>query len=732
MGRYYVVVLLAMVMASATVQGRTLVVDQKHPQAADDNPGTAQWPFKTIAPAAVLAQPGDTVEIAAGVYREHVSPVIGGSAPDKMITYRSRPGDYVVLKGSDVATFDWERAQLEGVSVGIWQAQLKEDMFSYDFPVENFNPFVLSMSPISEDQAQISSSRPLEPDKPLSPTRGALFLDGEPLRQIVNPAQFNWTTGVFLVSHDGKSIIARLPEDREPHGVEFEVVTREQVFAPREMGLSFVRVQGLNFEHAATGGVWPQVAMVSPAGYAWSNFWIFEDCTFRWANTGGLDVGQGAWFPLPGRKRANSPSSGSLDFRMIVRRCKFLDNGSAGLWCYSHGGSLLVEDCIFERNNSGSFLTWEEAGIKCHSIENSVFRNNLFRDNDSYALWLDVGGRNNRITQNLFINNMNCGVFIEGFAGTTLIDNNIVIGSRSFTHYQMTKADGFYSHQTSNLVMVHNLAFGNAGYGFRCVLHSPQKINGWPDDKTSKVAHCRVLNNISYGNARGAVSLPVDQEHCWDNVSEDNFFWGQADPPLFVLERGIAAPATLVALVEEALADGQISPHEAPLLNRWKDGRMGPAVGDMRHNGPMVTLPLWQAIFGRDKNSIVGPLPDFRMYREGRMFIDTKRPAAPRGAIAVAGTGEKIGALPENYADLAAVKCERLGYIKYDYFGRVRPENEPPTVGPIQGLDKIAGNGAVTIELWPNGSPTRPPARELKINMKPLSVVREKAEEESN
>jgi len=40
---------------------------------------------------------------------------------------------------------------------------------------------------------------------------------------------------------------------------------------------------------------------------------------------------------------------------------------------------------------------------------------------------------NNRITQNLFISNMNCGVFVEAFAATTLVDNNIVIGTRPFT-----------------------------------------------------------------------------------------------------------------------------------------------------------------------------------------------------------------------------------------------------------------------------------------------------------
>ena len=717
-----------------TAEGRTWHVDQKHPQASDQNPGTADEPFKTISKGAAVAEAGDTVQIAAGIYREHVAPARGGTSPDKMITYRSRAGDRVVIKGSDVATFVWEPAELDGVTVSIWQAPLKAELFTYDFPVEDFNPFVLSEAPIGaegSDSPQIPPARPLEADKPLSMTRGALFLDGRPVRQITNPAQFNWTSGVFLVTRDGQSIIARLPGDREPHGVEFEVVTREQVFAPRVIGLHCIRVQGLNFEHAATGSVWPQIAMVSVGGFQQSRYWIFEDCTFGWSNRCGLDVGQGAWFPIPGRKRVNAPLSGTLDFNMIVRRCRFMDNGSAGLWSYTHGGSLLVEDCVFERNNWRGLLSWEEAGLKCHGVNDSVFRNNLFRDNDSFALWLDVGGRNNRITQNLFINNMNCGVFVEAFAATTLVDNNIVIGTRPFTFSSMTKASGFYNHQTSNVILAHNLSFGNAGYGFRCLLHSRSKANSFPD-RICKVAHCRVFNNIAYANARGAVSLPIDQELCWDNLSDNNFFWGPTDAPLFELQRGIADPARLLKMVDDALAGGRVSPHEAPMLNRWKDRRLGPTVGDMRHNGPLVSLPLWQAITGNDKNSVVGPLPQFRMYRDGRMYISTKRPTGPTGAGASEGTGEKIDALPESYAELSQVQCKRLDDIKHDYFGRLRPADEPPTVGPIQGLDRMTADGPVTIGLWPNASPTRPPAREMRIKIEPLPVLREVPQADDN
>ena len=43
-----------------------LFVDQKHPEAADQNPGTEAKPFKTIQPAVNAAKPGDTIWIKQG------------------------------------------------------------------------------------------------------------------------------------------------------------------------------------------------------------------------------------------------------------------------------------------------------------------------------------------------------------------------------------------------------------------------------------------------------------------------------------------------------------------------------------------------------------------------------------------------------------------------------------------------------------------------------------------
>jgi len=518
---------------SAGAAGRTLYVDQRHGDASDENPGTVTKPFKTISKAAAEALPGDTVEITAGVYREHVSPAMGGSSPDKMITYRARQGDKVIIKGSDLWKPTWKPVKLQGVSVAVWQAELDESLFSYDFPIENFNPFTQSPERIYQKTAEeyYAPVRPAEPGEKLQVTRGMLFLDGQPLRQITSADAFERTSGVFMIPADGKSILLRLPFDQSPEGLVFEITTREQAFAPREVGKNFIRLQGLNFEHAGNGLGVPQFGMVSPTA---GKYWIFEDCTFRWAGTCGLDIGRVAWYKPPGRERKGSPSTGKLDFNMVVRRCTFADNGQAGLWCYA-GDSILVEDSVFERNNWLGRFHWEEAGLKCHDTGDSLFRNNLFRHNDGWGLWLDCTGANMRITGNLFIGNMNGGVFIERSPGVTLIDNNISMYNYPMSFRQMTHSDGFYNHHSANVIFAHNLSYGNSGFGFRCLLWGGYDSSNPFNPYTVKVSHNRILNNIAYANARGAVALPVDQKFCWNNFSDYNLFWGAASAPLFQL-----------------------------------------------------------------------------------------------------------------------------------------------------------------------------------------------------
>ena len=89
-----------------------LFVDQHLAQADDRNPGTPERPLRTIAAAAQLAQAGDTVLIASGVYREEVTCARSGTATSP-ITFAAAPGATVIVSGADRMR-DWHKEEGAG------------------------------------------------------------------------------------------------------------------------------------------------------------------------------------------------------------------------------------------------------------------------------------------------------------------------------------------------------------------------------------------------------------------------------------------------------------------------------------------------------------------------------------------------------------------------------------------------------------------------------------------
>ena len=109
-----------------TLVPRTLHVSAT--SGTDDGDGTSFRPFRTISAAAEDAQPGDTVRVAGGVYRERVDPPRGGT-DDAPITYAAAEGEQVVITGSDMAA-DWEH-----VAGQVWRYQIETSRFGA------FNPY---------------------------------------------------------------------------------------------------------------------------------------------------------------------------------------------------------------------------------------------------------------------------------------------------------------------------------------------------------------------------------------------------------------------------------------------------------------------------------------------------------------------------------------------------------------------------------------------------------------
>ncbi|MDA3923222.1 MAG: malectin domain-containing carbohydrate-binding protein [Kiritimatiellae bacterium] len=109
----------------------TLQAADYHVSKSGDNGniGSQTEPFKTIFKAAESAQPGDTITVHEGVYRERVNPPRGGSSDKKRIVYQAAPGEKVVIKGSEQIA-DWKKVEED-----VWKVVLPNSFFG------DFNPY---------------------------------------------------------------------------------------------------------------------------------------------------------------------------------------------------------------------------------------------------------------------------------------------------------------------------------------------------------------------------------------------------------------------------------------------------------------------------------------------------------------------------------------------------------------------------------------------------------------
>ena len=96
-----------MAVSASPALGWIWVVDASHAPANDAGNGTAERPFGSINAAAQVAQPGDTVRVATGIYRERVSPARGGE-PGRPITYEATQRGTAIVRGSDVFAPQWD------------------------------------------------------------------------------------------------------------------------------------------------------------------------------------------------------------------------------------------------------------------------------------------------------------------------------------------------------------------------------------------------------------------------------------------------------------------------------------------------------------------------------------------------------------------------------------------------------------------------------------------------
>lgn len=487
-----------------------------HPTASDDGPGAEDQPFATIGRAARLLQPGEKVIVHDGIYRECVCPARGGEAPDRMIAYEAAAGEKVVVRGSEPWTpaftpgDDQNFGRLPG-GTSVWVGEMPEEWFI------GYNPFMTRN--FSSEYTTFTNDWTNEEILVFLRRRGMVFVDGKPLKQVFRARELGKTPGAFWVEDPGLRLYVRLWDDGDPNGVPFEVTTREQVFAPHEHGLGYIRVSGFTFEHAADGIPVPQRAMVSAAR---GHHWIIEGNEVRQANACGIDVGNETWH----RPRTPSEPSG----RHLIRRNRVSHCGICGIAAVGNNTGSLVEDNIVEYiGHKNIERIWETGGLKFHTCDTVLIRNNVFRHiSNAPGLWLDFLNRNCRVTGNVFadIEAIHGGVYMEVSHALNVVDHNIlwdIRGAKPGTGHAVDVDTG------ELCVVAHNL-IGRVrdGYGVAAHLGQKERIVG---GRVGLGRRHTVANNIFCGCPRRILFSRSEE-----NRSDGNLFDVREDAISFCVE----------------------------------------------------------------------------------------------------------------------------------------------------------------------------------------------------
>ena len=510
MHREHAAAAIAAFLTALSLEARVLTVDAK---------GGAD--FASIDAAVAEAQPGDTVRVMPGLYRETVV-VRRGGGKDNPITIESAETGGAVVRGSEVWKEDW--TPLEGHS-GVFTSPVDVTWFTNGLA----NPYAttIAIGGGIGKVARLATNETTDVERYFPRTLGQISIDSKPITEVVTLRELYESPNTWMVSPKGGEIwLHPSSADLPLSGRTVEWTVRDRLLHAARRGLSNVVVRGFVFEHCANQGPFPQRGAVDVRS---GHSWIVEHNIIRHAKTIGLAVGSESWSGAAITDVPEADRRAMQSVNVDVRYNRVSDNGLCGIAAWNPI-NLRIYNNVVERNNTGCYWWrhsyWDEsAGIKVHCGTTTV-ANNLVRDNEAHGIWFDTGFRRVRITGNAILNNRRSGIMFETAFGHALVDCNIIAYTRQDgdTFYA---GDGIYSHNGSGVTVAHNLLAGNAGMGVRFrTLHG--KVDDWSTGKRVKrdveTSGNRYLNNIFYENAAGDLMVSVTNRLSNGTVSEGNLY----------------------------------------------------------------------------------------------------------------------------------------------------------------------------------------------------------------
>ncbi|MFB9184954.1 discoidin domain-containing protein [Dactylosporangium sucinum] len=380
----------------------------------DANAGTQAAPYLTINRAAQDAQPGDTVVVHAGLYRETVKPARGGTGETARITYTNAGDGDVVIKGSEEIN-SWVRT-----SGNVWSVSLPGSFFGA------YNPYATG-----QPQGGGDATFP-------GYTAGDVYLSEQayyekPALSDVQSAANTWYSQVS----GGTTTIWANFGTADPNAKLAEINVRRQIFAPDVWGLGYITVRGFTMNQAAgTYSDFPSSPSRRQAG-AISVYgglrWIIEQNVVLNARTIGIDIGLGCdeWAGnRPGTTRTHFRDTAKYGSH-VVRNNYIGKAGQSGIAGVFSWNSDILYNMIEDTNYRNEFSGAETAPIKVHYMNEGLIKGNYIKSSkggNSAGIWTDWGNQNVRVTGNIVMNTP-WGYYAEAIHGPILVDNNVFIGN---------------------------------------------------------------------------------------------------------------------------------------------------------------------------------------------------------------------------------------------------------------------------------------------------------------
>ncbi len=439
------------------------------PSGDDGNLGTYEAPLRTINRAAQIAQPGDTITVQSGVYREWVRPARGGSSEDTRITYRAAPGADVRIVGSEPAT-GWVQT-----SDNVWAIELDESRFA------GFNPFnTLTRHPecvrteTGDCWGWLFYGRWTH--------LGDVYIDGVGLTEKqtmgeVEASPLSWNTE----TQDGATTIWANFGERDPNEAAVELNHRPFAFFPAQAGLSYITVKGFVIQNVATHWAPPAVFQPGAIGPNGGHHWVIEDNVVMYSKAVCISIGQ------PNGQADINASGYHVIRNNVIMRCG--QSGVTGhLWTKN---SQIIGNHIEEINYRHEFGGAQTAGIVHHVGSELHIGGNFIRSvTAGHGIWVDFQNNNWRVEGNVVLGAGVYAMMSEANQGPNLYANNIFVGG----------GIGVYSSRAD--AWVHNL-----------FINAPQAWVNQDWGGRLPVADARWVNNMFTGDGLNSSLAPGDNRY---------------------------------------------------------------------------------------------------------------------------------------------------------------------------------------------------------------------------